>query len=152
MNKETIKNALKKIGVEDESKQEGFFAAFEEKNLREIGDKNIVAELEKLGVTEEKAIADFFAAVNEPGIMEQELDLEELEAVSGGDCSIRYQEEDFYKCVKDHFRYYLEDGCATTVIDSSYYNAYFSMCENNDSCTVWAVVYEDLGGYEYTGR
>ena len=84
MNKETIKNALKKIGVEDESKQEGFFAAFEEKNLREIGDKNIVAELEKLGVTEEKAIADFFAAVNEALRQMEEISQAEMSKFTSG--------------------------------------------------------------------
>ncbi len=46
-------------------------------------------------MAEEKAIADFFAAANEPGIIEQELDQEKLDAVSGGDFSIRYQKEDF---------------------------------------------------------
>ena len=84
MNKLTIKNALTKVGITGE-KQNEFFAAFEGKSLKDISETDVYNVLEKLGVTGGQALLDFYAAVKEPQIMDQELDLDELEAVAGGD-------------------------------------------------------------------
>ena len=66
--------------------------------------------------------------------MDQELDLDELEQVAGGDCSLSDQEADYYCCVKDHYRSRVMHGCAATVENGS-------LCSNNDYCINYAVVY-----------
>ena len=97
--------------------------------------KNVITALEKIGVTDKEKQAEFFRALREKDIMDQELDLDELEQVSGGDCNLSDQEADYYCCVKDHYRDVKKHGCAQS------YDNYLSMCSNNDYCTFWAVVY-----------
>ena len=143
MNKKTIAGALTKIGATDEQKA-AFLETFGGKPLAEISESDVAAELEKLGFTGEQALADFYAAVREPQIMDQELDLDELEAVAGGDCSLRDQEADQNRCVKDHERWYFRDGCAATVeVQELAFGQLSSQgtCSNNDNCHTWAVVY-----------
>ena len=96
--------------------------------------KNVIAALEKIGVTDKEKQAEFFRALKDSAIMDQELDLDELDQVAGGDCSLSDQEADKSRCVKDHFRSRGRHGCAATV-------EYGSLCSNNDYCTGYAVVY-----------
>ena len=106
--------------------------------------KTVIAALEKIGVTDQEKQAEFFRALKDSAIMDQELDLDELDQVSGGDCSLSDQEADYNCCVKDHFRTRAVHGCAATVESRS-------GCSNNDSCIKWAVVYLCTGnGYDYT--
>ena len=115
MTKLTIKNALTNVGVMDKEKQNAFLMAFEGRNISDISEEDVIIELKKVGITDEQKQMNFIAAVKEPEILDQELDIEELEAVAGGDCSLRNQEADLNCCVKDHYRTYLKDGCAGTV-------------------------------------
>ena len=151
MTKMTIKNALTKIGVTDKEKQDAFLTAFEGKRLAELSEQDVIKELERAGITDEEKQNDFFAAVKKSEILDQELDIEELEAVSGGDCSLRKQEKDLNCCVKDHYRTYLKDGCAGTIqvtvkTNKANHTRYItnSACLNNDRCSYWAVDYTDL--------
>ena len=106
--------------------------------------KNVIAALEKIGVTDSEKQAEFFRALKDSAIMDQELDLDELDQVSGGDCSLSDQEADKNCCVKDHFRIRAIHGCAATVESGS-------GCSNNDSCIKYAVVYLCTGNvYDYT--
>ena len=106
--------------------------------------KNVIAALEKIGVTDSEKQAEFFRALKDSAIMDQELDLDELDQVSGGDCSLRDQEADQNCCVKDHFRIKAQHGCAATVESGS-------GCSNNDECIKYAVVYLCTGNvYDYT--
>ena len=105
--------------------------------------QNIITALEKIGVTDSEKQAEFFRALKESAIMDQELDLDELDQVSGGDCSLRDQEADQNCCVKDHFRIKAQHGCAATVESGS-------GCSNNDECIKYAVVYLCTGNvYDY---
>lgn len=143
MNKKTITDALTKIGATDEQTAV-FLQDLGGKALAEISENDVSAELEKLGITGEQALADFYAAVKEPQIMDQELDLDELEAVAGGDCSLRDQEADQNCCVKDHYRWYHRHGCAATVEVQELLPGQYAAqgtCSNNDKCQTWAVVY-----------
>ena len=149
MTKLTIKNVLTKIGVTDKEKQDAFFSAFGSRSLAEISEQEVMAALEKLGVTDEQTQTDFFAALREPEILDQEIDLDELESVAGGDCDLRDQEEDQDRCVMDHYRYYWEDGCAATVSTYTANNGQLAgggMCSNNDFCIKWAVDYNGSNG------
>ena len=106
--------------------------------------KNVIAALEKIGVTDKEKQAEFFRALKDSAIMDQEIDLDELEAVAGGDCSLRDQEADQKRCVKDHERWYYRDGCAATVeVQELAFGQLSSQgtCSNNDNCHTWAVVY-----------
>ena len=106
--------------------------------------KNVITALEKIGVTDSEKQAEFFRALKDSAIMDQELDLDELDQVAGGDCSLRDQEADQYCCVKDHYRSRVMHGCAATVESGS-------GCSNNDSCIKYAVVYLCTGNvYDYT--
>ena len=96
--------------------------------------KNVIAALEKIGVTDSEKQAEFFRALKDSAIMDQELDLDELDQVSGGDCSLSDQEADYNCCVKDHYRIRTVHGCAATVESGS-------SCSNNDYCIKYAVVY-----------
>ena len=152
MTKLTIKNALTKAGVTDKEKQDAFLTAFEGKSLAEVSEEDVIKELENIGITDEEKRKCFFAAVKKSEILNQELDIEELEAVSGGNCNLKNQEKDQNCCVKDHYRTYSKDGCAATVSnrvnnkankEKFPYEA-LGMCANNDSCSFFAVVYTDL--------
>lgn len=103
--------------------------------------KNVITALEKIGVTDSEKQAEFFRALKDSAIMDQELDVDELDQVSGGDCNLSDQEADYYCCVKDHYRNAKKHGCAQS------YNVYWSMCSNNDACTFWAVVYGCTSDY-----
>lgn len=143
MNKKTIADALAKIGATDEQKA-AFLEHFGGKSPTEISESDVAAELEKLGIPGEMAFMDFYATLREPHIMDQELDLDELEAVAGGDCSLRDQEADQNRCVKDHERWYYRDGCAATVeVQELAFGQLASQgtCSNNDNCKTWAVIY-----------
>lgn len=143
MNKKTIADALERIGATDEQKA-AFLEHFGGKSPTEISESDVAAELEKLGIPGEMAFMDFYAALREPHIMDQELDLDELEAVAGGDCSLRDQEADQNRCVKDHERWYYRDGCAATVeVQELAFGQLASQgtCSNNDNCKTWAVIY-----------
>ena len=96
--------------------------------------KNVITALEKIGVTDSEKQAEFFRALKDSAIMDQELDLDELDQVSGGDCNLSDQEADCNCCIKDHFRSRVMHGCAATV-------EYGSVCSNNDYCMNYAVVY-----------
>ena len=136
MNKKTIADALAKIGATDEQKA-AFLEHFGGKSPTEISESD-------LGIPGEMAFMDFYAALREPHIMDQELDLDELEAVAGGDCSLRDQEADQNRCVKDHERWYYRDGCAATVeVQELAFGQLASQgtCSNNDNCKTWAVIY-----------
>lgn len=149
MNKMNIKNALAKVGVSDERQNE-FFAAFKGKSVENIDNCEIAEVLEKLGVTGEQALNDFLAALKEPQIMDQELDLNELEAVAGGDsCDDDDSNKDH--CTQQLRRCLDTDGCAATVENK--YNRYnqkyiASTCSLNDGCGMYAVVYVDSQGKE----
>jgi len=108
---------------------------------KDMTEKIVIAALEKIGVTDQEKQAEFFRALKDSAIMDQELDADELDQVSGGDCSLSDQEADYYCCVKDHYRNAKKHGCAQS------YNAYWSMCSNNDACTFWAVVYGCTSDY-----
>ena len=153
MTKLTIKNALTKVGVTDKEKQNAFLAAFDGKSLADISEAEITAELEKLGVAEEQTQIDFFAAVREPEILEQELDLDELAAVSGGNCDDP-NDADTNNCTQQFYRE-LEvsimvngdrvhiKNCAATV-ETTFRCTYLevdSVCSTNDGCKNYAVVY-----------
>lgn len=146
----TIKNALTKIGVTDKEKQDAFLTAFEGKSLAELSEEDVVKELERAGITDKEKLKGFFAAVEKSEILDQELDIEELEAVSGGDCSLRKQEKDLNCCVRDHYRTYLKDGCAGSITATKFrdYGKKMyktkSLCLNNDACSNWAVYYTDV--------
>ena len=150
MTKLTIKNALTKAGVTDKEKQDAFLTAFEGKSLAEVSEEDVIKELENIGITDEEKQNDFFVAVEKSEILDQELDIEELEAVSGGDCSLREQEKDLNCCVKDHYRTYLKDGCAGTITAQKFRDygtkkyKTKSLCLNNDACSNWAVHYTDV--------
>ena len=151
MTKLTIKNALIKAGVTDKEKQDAFLTAFEGKSLAELSEQDVIKELERAGITDEEKQNDFFAAIKKSEILDQELDIEELEAVSGGNCNLKDQEKDQNCCVKDHYRTFWKDGCAATVkiskncsIDNLEPDGY---CANNDACAIWAVRYTDLGSF-----
>ena len=151
MTKLTIKNALTKAGVTDKEKQDAFLTAFEGKSLAELSEEDVIKELENIGITDEEKQNDFFAAVEKSEILDQELDIEELEAVSGGDCNLKDQEKDLNCCVKDHYRTYSKDGCAASVEvmvnDQTNKNLPYvalGMCSSNDYCTYWAVAYTDV--------
>ena len=151
MTKLTIKNALTKAGVTDKENQDAFLTAFEGKSLAEVSEEDVVKELENIGITDKEKLKGFFAAVEKSEILDQELDIEELEAVSGGNCNLKDQEKDQNCCVKDHYRTFWKDGCAATVkiskncsIDNLEPDGY---CANNDACAIWAVRYTDLGSY-----
>ena len=150
MTKVTIKNALTKVGVTDKEKQDVFFAAFDSRSLADISEQEVKAALEKLGVTDDQAQTDFFAAVREPEILDQEVDLDELEAVAGGDCDLRDQEADQNCCVKDHYRTHSKHGCAATtgiytmIVCLESQKVTTGRCLNNDYCGKWAVVYTDV--------
>ena len=109
--------------------------------------KNVITALEKIGVTDSEKQAEFFRALKDSAIMDQELDLDELDQVSGGDCNLSDQEADYYCCVKDHYRSRVMHGCAATVENGS-------SCSNNDYCVNWAVAYRCTGNiYDWdTGK
>ena len=157
MNKLTIKNALTKVGVTDKEKQDVFFAAFGSRSLADISEQEVKAALEKIGVTDDQAQTDFFAAVREPEILDQEIDLDELESVAGGDCDLKDQEADQNCCVKDHTRTHHRDGCAATTgykrlpTCSGGPKITTGHCLNNDYCDSWAVVYTDIYEREPAG-
>ena len=147
MDKLTIKNALTKVGITGE-KQNEFFAAFEGKSLKDISETDVYNVLEKLDVTGGQALSDFYAAVKEPQIMDQELDLDELEAVAGGNaCDDDDSDKD--NCTQQLRRCLDTKGCAATVENkiNSYEERYIdSFCSLNDGCGKAAVVYVDIQG------
>ncbi len=153
MTKLTIKNALTKVGVTDKEKQDAFLAAYEGKNPADISDQDVIDELKKLGVNDEQAQVDFFAAVREPEVLDQEIDLDELEAVSGGGCNLKDEEADQNCCVKDHTRNYQRNGCASTLqVDRIVAGIQVTktrakgLCSSADFCYNWAVDYPDVLG------
>ena len=153
MNKMNIKNALAKVGVSDERQNE-FFAAFKGKSVENIDNCEIAEVLEKLGVTGGQALLDFYAALKEPQIMEQELDLDELEAVAGGNaCDDEDADKD--NCIQQLRRPLYSDpygrviNCAATVETSLGCNNWIdSTCSLNDGCSEHAVIYIDYNGYK----
>ena len=153
MDKLTVKNALTKVGITGE-KQADFFAAFEGKKLSEISETDVYNVLEKLGVTGGQALLDFYAALKEPQIMDQELDLDELEAVAGGGTCDDDADKDH--CTQQRYRPLFTDGCAATVehwTDPDNRNCnggvtyILSTCGLNDGCDRNAVIYLDKRGY-----
>ena len=106
--------------------------------------KNVIAALEKIGVTDSEKQAEFFRDLKDSAIMDQVLDLDELDQVAGGDCSLSDQETDYYCCVKDHYRSRVMHGCAATVESGS-------GCSNNDFCVSWAVVYNCVDDRYHNG-
>ena len=150
MTKLTIKNALTKAGVTDKEKQDAFLTAFEGKSIAELSEEDVIKELERAGITDKEKLKGFFAAVEKSEILDQELDIEELEAVSGGNCNLKDQEKDQNCCVKDHYRTYSKDGCAGSITANKFRDSGVkkyktkSLCLNNDACSNWAVHYTDV--------
>ena len=150
MTKLTVKNALTKAGVTDKEKHDAFLTAFEGKSLAELSEQDVIKELERAGITDEEKRKCFFAAVKKSEILDQELDIEELEAVSGGNCNLKDQEKDLNCCVKDHYRTYDKDGCAGSITAKKFRDSgekkykTKSLCLNNDACSNWAVHYTDV--------
>ena len=82
MTKLTIKNALTNVGVMDKEKQNAFLMAFEGRNISDISEEDVIIELKKVSITDEQKQMNFIAAVKESDILDQELDIEELEAIA----------------------------------------------------------------------
>ena len=151
MDRQTIEDALAKVGVTDAEKQRDFFVSFSGKSVEEISPEDVVAELGKLGVTDEQKQADFLAAVKEPEILDQALDMDELSNVSGG-TSCDTNDADRDHCVQQLYRDihkwdkvkrdWLSNCAATVEVAELCFGSYvISHCGTNDGCASYAVIY-----------
>ena len=92
---------------------------------------------EKLGVDEGRftAFMQALAAQTEDAVLGQELSADEMEAASGG--AREGCDSTQYECTQNYRRPRFM-GCAATVESGS-------RCDTNDACTLFAVVYYDVG-------